>query len=69
MNVYKITYTGGYGGGLAIVAANSEEEAIDVFDEDNSYYLDKREVTCDITENIYTDVKEPCILEEEFYIE
>lgn len=67
MNVYKIICTRAYGGGLAVVAANSLEEALGVFVRDTNSYLDKEEVVCKPLENVESTVSIPSILTEDFY--
>jgi len=69
MKIYQLTYSGGFGGGLALVAANSQEEALNVFANDGSYYLDKREVESETVDNIFTTEEKPCVLVENFYLE
>ena len=69
MKVYEFNYIGGYGGGLALVAANNQEEAMNIFIKGNTYGLHREEVGCEVRDNILTTEDEPCFLAEDFYIE
>lgn len=69
MKVYQIIYTEDYGGGLAVVTANSPEEALDVFVRDSNSYLDRSEVECKLLEGVVPTVKFASLLAEDFYYE
>lgn len=69
MHVYQITYTGDWGGGLAVVAASSTEEALNILVEDSSYYLDKNDLECKPLQGVKATVNYPELLTESFYLE
>ena len=69
MHVYQITYTGDWGGGLAVVAASSTEEALNILVEDSSYYLDKNDLECKPLQDVAATVKFASLLAEDFYYE
>ena len=74
MNVYKITdSTATYGGGMALVAANNEQEAIDVFDYDtclhNLINYDVSNYYSSLLEHIVCKSNEPYIITEAWYYE
>lgn len=70
MNVYQITYIGDWGGGMAVVAASSTEEALNILVDDSSYYLDKKnDLECKPLQGVKATVKFASLLAEDFYYE
>lgn len=74
MNVYKIIdiHTP-YCGGMAIVAANNEQEAIDIFNISSclsdGFDYDEDKYYASLLENIISPANEPCFITEEWYYE
>jgi len=70
MKVYKFKFAGKYGGGDAIVAANSDYEAYKLLVQSNSYHgevfnvQNSRELTA-----LTANVKAPTIISVEYYQE
>ena len=72
MNVYKITdIKTPYSGGMALVAANDEKEAINIVTVYTSYdFAHERDVfEATILENISCNADEPYLITEEWYYE
>lgn len=64
--INRCTYGGGYSGGLAIVAANSAEEAHGVLIKHDSFYKDWYEANnWECIENAYVDTEEPYFIAED----
>lgn len=72
MNVYKVIDTKTpYSGGMALVAANNEKEAIDVVLEKSisSTLFYTTEYEAILLENVIYNVNDVCIITEEWYYE
>lgn len=72
MNVYKVIDTKTpYSGGMALVAANNEKEAIDIIlAYSSSYYASETDVfKATILKNIFCDTDEPYLITEAWYYE
>lgn len=75
MNVYKIRdHETPYAGGMALVAANDEIEAISVFKENTeySYSHDCNDLTCYtaiLLNNAHCDTDTPYLITEDWYYE
>ena len=72
MNVYKIIDTEtAYSGSMALVAANNEEEAIEVIlNDSSSYYASETDIfKTIILENVFCNTDEPYLITEEWYYE
>lgn len=75
MNVYKIIDTSAtYSGGMGLVAANNEQEAVKVFDRDTelknyNYDYDENAFEAYILEMLVSNATEPYLITEEFYYE
>ena len=72
MNVYKVIDTKTpYSGGMALVAANNEEEAIDtiVVYSSNEFASKKDIFEATILENISCNTDEPYLITEDWYYE
>lgn len=75
MNVYKIRdHETPYAGGMAIVAANDETEAISIFKENTEYsyghdFNELTDYTAILITNVYCDTKVPYLITEEWYYE
>lgn len=72
MNVYKVTDTKTpYSGGMALVAANNEEEAINIVLENSSsstlFYATEYKAV--LLENLIYNINDACIITEEWYYE
>lgn len=64
--INRCTYKGGYSGGLAIVAANSAEEAHGVLLKYNEFYRDWYEIdNWECVETAYVNTKEPYFIAED----
>ena len=70
MDVYAFTCNVGYGGGLAIVAANSVYEAYGALCDNNTFYAEFYDIEhSELLDNVSADVNEPKVLIENRYIE
>ena len=75
MKIFEFIYKGEYGGGLAIVAANSPEEAYSVLESDENYgeliteYTDLSHCNELTTISPTGEVTEPQIITSNFYSE
>lgn len=70
MKVFVFKCNVGYGGGLAIVAADSVYEAYGVLCDDNKFYIECYDIEhSEELDNVSADVNEPKILAENSYIE
>ena len=75
MNVYKIIdEETPYSGGMALIAANNEKEAIEIFENNTRYCKDNiiyelNSYTAIILENITYNKEEPCFITENWYYE
>lgn len=64
--INRCTYGGGYSGGLAIVAANSAEEAHGVLLKYNEFYKDWYEIdNWECVETAYVNTEEPYLIAED----
>lgn len=72
MNVYKIIdKETPYCGGMAVVAANNEEEALRLFHENTNCIgcSSKINYTASLLENVIYNKETPCFITEDFYYE
>lgn len=70
MKVFAFKRNVGYGGGLAIVAANSVYEAYGALCDNDTFYAEFYDIEySDELDNVSADVNEPKILVEYSYIE
>lgn len=72
MNVYKIIdKETPYCGGMAVVAANNKEEALDLFYKNTKCIScsDKIHYTASLLENVIYNKETSCFITEEFYYE
>lgn len=70
MNIYINKRSGGYSGGLAVVAARSEAEAHGVLLQQDDYYnVVYSALTWEKLENAYADVETPQVLAEDGHTE
>lgn len=72
MNVYKVIDTKTpYSGGMALIAADNEEDAIDVIVVYSSnYHASERDIfEATILKNIFCDTDEPYLITEDWYYE
>ena len=70
MKVFKFTTNCRYGGGCAVVAANSEYEAFGALCYLNDMYAQYTDVKhCKLVEHLSTDVTIPTVIIANFYVE
>lgn len=70
MNVYIFTCNNRYGGGLAVVAANSVYEAYGALCDDNKFNAESYDIEhSELLDNVSADINEPKVLAENNYIE
>lgn len=70
MKVFAFKCNVSYGGGLAIVAANSVYEAYGVLCDNNTFYIEYYNIeNSEELDNVSADVNEPKVLVEDHYIE
>jgi hypothetical protein len=70
MDVFRISPTAPYCGGAAYVAANSVEEAIEIFCEDyRKYEYEEASCECNHVANMSYDIDRPFVLFDDLYLE
>ena len=72
MKVYCFTYKGGYGGGCAIVAANSLIEAFGILSSNDEFILDYTDLEHGYEEPLLKadeSITEPKVIVKKFYAE
>lgn len=70
MKVYKFDYKASYGGGCAIVAANSELEAFGKLCDDYAYTPDYTDINhCVELQDLNTSLEEPKVIYWNMYME
>lgn len=70
MDVYVFTCSGGYRGGLAVVAANSVYEAYGALCDDNQFNAEYYDIEhSKLLDNVSANINEPKVLAENSYVE
>ena len=71
MNVYQIIPTESYCGGIALVAANNKQEAINIFlyEEFRTYEYDNCNCMCTIMKDLDYSGDEPTVIVDAIYME